>query len=118
MFETKYKGSEEEMNDIQKIYERFEGDMDKIMSSVMCATMEDEPRICRIIQEMIDAGTVESYRAFTSETKKKREARNRRARREAQMSEKMAQEMKVKQSTAGYASFLPNHIFLMLFFIQ
>ena len=37
-FEKNYKGSEEETNDVKALYQQHEGDMDKIMSSVMCAT--------------------------------------------------------------------------------
>jgi len=100
-FEKKYKGSEEEAMDIKQIYNRFKGDMNKIMNSVLCATIDDEPRIKEILQKMINSGEVKSFKAFTSETKKKQDARNRKANREAQMAEKLAEEMGIKKSLDG-----------------
>lgn len=72
------------------------------MSSVLCATIDDEPRIREIIQEMIDTEKVTSYKAFTSESKKKKEARKKKADREAKMAEKMAEELGLKTSADGY----------------
>jgi len=92
-FESKYKGSEEETDDIKQLYERHRGDMDEIMSGVLCATAEDEPRIREIIQKLIDDGTVKSFKAFAAEPKKKREARARKAGKEAAEAEQMAEEL-------------------------
>lgn len=92
-FEAKYKGSEEEAEDIRQLYEEHKGDMDKIMSSVMCATAEDEPRIREAIQKMIDEGQVKSYKAFASEPEKKKQARMRKAGKEAEEAEQMAKEL-------------------------
>lgn len=75
--------------------------MDKIMSSVLCATIEDEPRIREIIQNLIDSEEVPSYKAFTSESKKKKDARKKKADREAKMAEKMAEELGLKNSANG-----------------
>ncbi|KAK6035622.1 DnaJ domain protein [Cooperia oncophora] len=44
-FAAEYQGSEEEENDIVTAYNAWKGDMAMIMSSVMCSTFEDEPRI-------------------------------------------------------------------------
>ncbi|EFX86880.1 hypothetical protein DAPPUDRAFT_221714 [Daphnia pulex] len=95
-FENKYKGSEEETADVKQLYERYEGDMDMIMSSVMCSTADDEPRIREIIQKMVDNDEVTGYKAFTSESKKKQVARKKKADREAKMAEKMAEELGLK----------------------
>lgn len=95
-FETKYKGSEEEAEDVKQLYELHKGDMDQIMAGVMCATAEDEPRIRELIQKMIDEGEVTSFKAFVAEPKKKREARQRKAGREAAEAEKMAEELGLK----------------------
>jgi len=92
-FEAKYKGSEEEAEDVKNLYEEHQGDMDKIMSSVLCATVDDEPRIREIIQKLIDDKEVTAYKAFTSESKKKQEARKRKANKEAQEAEKMAKDL-------------------------
>lgn len=86
---------------VNVVYNKSQGDMDKIMSSVLCATTEDEPRIREIIQKMIDDDEVSSYKAFTSEPKKKRDARKKKGEREAKMAEKMAEELGLKNSLDG-----------------
>jgi len=100
-FERKYKGSDEETADIKRLYNQFKGDMDKIMSSVLCTTIDDEPRIREILQKMIDSSEVKSFKAFTGETDKKRNARNKKANREAQMADKLAEEMGINKSLNG-----------------
>lgn len=71
------------------------------MSSVLCATNDDEPRIREIIQKMIDNEEVSSYTAFTGESKKKQDARKKKANKEAKMAEKMAEELGLKNSADG-----------------
>lgn len=77
-FEKKYKNSAEELADIKAAYEDFEGDLDKIMESVLCADYADELRIRKIIQHAIDSGELPSYKAFVKESKQKMNARKRR----------------------------------------
>ncbi|XP_010159109.1 PREDICTED: dnaJ homolog subfamily C member 9, partial [Eurypyga helias] len=92
-FETTYKGSEEELADIKAAYVDFEGDMDKIMESVLCASYVDEPRIRGILQKAIDAGEVPPYKSFVRESKQKMMARKRRAEKEAKEVEKSKEEL-------------------------
>ncbi|KAM8852294.1 dnaJ homolog subfamily C member 9 [Synchiropus picturatus] len=92
-FEEKYKGSEEEKQDVLNIYTQHEGDMDAIAESVMCYTQEDEPRIRGIIQAAIDSGEVEAFPAFTQETDKKKRTRRKRADRERKEAEQMQKEL-------------------------
>ncbi|KAM6105380.1 dnaJ homolog subfamily C member 9-like [Pterocles gutturalis] len=92
-FEKKYKDSEQELADIKAAYVNFEGDMDRIMESVLCVTYTDEPRIRRIIEKAIDSGEVPSYKAFVQESKKKMNARKRRAEKEAKEAEKAKLEL-------------------------
>ncbi|NWQ80037.1 DNJC9 protein, partial [Columbina picui] len=92
-FEKSYKDSEEELADIKAAYMDFEGDMDRIMDSVLCANYTDEPRIRKIIQKAIDSGEVPSYRAFVKESKQKVIARKRRAEKEAREAEKTKEEL-------------------------
>lgn len=77
-FEKSYKDSEEELADVKAAYMDFEGDMDRIMESVLCVDYTDEPRIRKIIEKAIDAGEVPSYKAFVKESKQKMAARKRR----------------------------------------
>lgn len=79
-FEKKYKGSDEEKQDLIQLYEQHKGDMNAITESAMCCTQEDEPRICSIIQAAIDGGEVKAFSAFTRETEKKKKARRKRVR--------------------------------------
>lgn len=77
-FEKTYKDSEQELADIKAAYMDFEGDMDKIMESVLCVDYTDEPRIRKIIEKAIDCKEVPSYKAFVKESKQKVMARKRR----------------------------------------
>ncbi|XP_039624998.1 dnaJ homolog subfamily C member 9 [Polypterus senegalus] len=99
-FEKNYKGSEEEEADIKAIYIRYEGDLDHIMNSVLCTTYEDEPRIRDIIQAGIDSGELPTFKAFTNESVKKKEARKRKALKEKKEAEKMKKEMDEENSLA------------------
>uniref|UniRef100_A0A0B8RRX3 DnaJ homolog subfamily C member 9 n=1 Tax=Philothamnus irregularis TaxID=1899461 RepID=A0A0B8RRX3_9SAUR len=92
-FEKKYKHSTEELEDIKAAYEDFKGDMDKIMESVLCIDYTDEPRIKQIIQCAIDSGELPSYKSFVNESKRKINARKRRAEKEAKEAEEFGEQM-------------------------
>ncbi|XP_075931904.1 dnaJ homolog subfamily C member 9 [Anarhichas minor] len=92
-FENKYKGSEEERQDVIQLYEQHQGNMDAITASAMCCSQEDEPRLCGIIQAAIEGGEVTAFPAFTKESDKKKRARRKRANRERQEAEEMQKEM-------------------------
>ncbi|XP_037542031.1 dnaJ homolog subfamily C member 9 [Nematolebias whitei] len=92
-FEQKYKGSEEEREDVIRLYVQHEGDMDAITASALCCSQEDEPRLCCIIQDAIKSGEVEAFQAFTQESDKKKKTRRKRADRERQEAEEMQKEM-------------------------
>ncbi|KAI3363336.1 hypothetical protein L3Q82_011959 [Scortum barcoo] len=77
-FEKKYKGSDEERQDVIQLYEQHQGDMDAIMASALCCSQDDEPRLSSIIQAAIDSGDVTAFPAFTRETEKKKRARRKR----------------------------------------
>ncbi len=57
-FEAKYRHSDEESADVKKAYVEFEGDMDQILDSVLCAVPDDEARFAELIQGWIDAKEV------------------------------------------------------------
>lgn len=92
-FEKKYKGSDEERQDVIQLYVQHQGDMDAITASALCSSQEDEPRLCSLIQAAIDSGDVEAFPAFTGESDKKKRARRKRADRERQEAEEMQKEM-------------------------
>lgn len=79
-FEKTYKGSDEEQQDVIKLYVQHQGDMDAITASALCCSQEDEPRLCSIIQSAITSGEVPAFPAFTQENEKKKRARRKRVR--------------------------------------
>lgn len=85
-FMEKYIGSEEEREDVKKYYTKFEGDMDIIYEHLIAF---DEDRTREIIQEMIEAGEVEPFRAFTHEPKSKRNKRAKKSEKEAKEAKKI-----------------------------
>ncbi|XP_018616747.1 dnaJ homolog subfamily C member 9 [Scleropages formosus] len=94
-FEKKYKGTEEEKEDLCRLYLQFKGNMDLIMDSALCCTHEDEARITSIVQSAIDSGELPAFRAFTHESEKKKKNRKRKADKERKEAEEMQKEMGV-----------------------
>lgn len=95
-FAEKYKGSEEEKEDILNAFELAEGNMDYVYENVMLSdVLEDDERFREIIEEAIENREVPSFRAFTKESKKRREARVKKAQAEANEAENYAKELGV-----------------------
>lgn len=95
-FAAKYKGSDEEKDDLLAAYEEFEGDMDKIYETVMLSNvLEDDARFREIIDAAIAAKEVPSFPAYAKETKKTRQARVKAAKKEAQEADELAKELGV-----------------------
>lgn len=76
-FEKQYKDSEEEKQDLKRLYLQHEGDMDRIMESALCSSHDDEPRVRDILKQAIDAKDVPAYKVFTHESAKKKARRRR-----------------------------------------
>nr|CDS28859.1 dnaj subfamily c [Hymenolepis microstoma] len=93
----KFVGSEEEKIEIAKAYERYKGDMDKVMETVVFAEVFEEDRIRSIINELIDEKKIEPYDAFTKEPANKRARRLKRAQKEAVAFEKMSKRKKLEK---------------------
>jgi DnaJ homolog subfamily C member 9 len=101
-FAAKYKGSEEEGEDVLAAYEEGEGDLDYLYENVMLSNvLEDDERFRRIIDEGIANGDVTAYAAYKKESKKKREARKKAAKAEAEEAEEMAKELGVHDQLFG-----------------
>lgn len=99
-FEKEYRGSDEEAEDVINAYVLNEGDMDGIITCVMCSRDEDVPRFVSIIHAALESKKVDEYPAFTeiygassrdqtTEQKKKAEAA---AKKRAQATKKEAKE--------------------------
>uniref|UniRef100_A0A3B4UQF9 DnaJ homolog subfamily C member 9 n=1 Tax=Seriola dumerili TaxID=41447 RepID=A0A3B4UQF9_SERDU len=76
-FEQTYNGSDEEQQDLLRLYRDCSGDMDQILDSALCCGPDDEPRVRRILQAAIDGGDLPALRAFTHKNCRKKAARKR-----------------------------------------
>ncbi|XP_078581083.1 dnaJ homolog subfamily C member 9-like [Branchiostoma floridae x Branchiostoma japonicum] len=97
-FEQKYKGSEEELEDLKAAYLEHEGDMDGIMESVTLATMEDEPRFRGLLQGLVESDALPDFAAFSQEGRIKKQHRKRKAKKEAKEAEAMRKELGMDDS--------------------
>ncbi|XP_035787650.1 J domain-containing protein CG6693-like [Anopheles albimanus] len=82
-FMKSYVGSELERTDIKKAYLNGRGCINYMNQTVPFMSCEDEPRVAKIVQELIDAGEVPAYDAFLKEPKAKRDRRHKKYAREA-----------------------------------
>ncbi|GCB18810.1 uncharacterized protein C167.05 [Aspergillus awamori] len=97
-----YQGSEEEVNDILQAYELHRGDMDRIYESVMlCNVIDDDERFRAIIDSAIADGRAQEYKKYTEEPVKKRQARLKRALKEAKEAEQLGKEIEENKSKTG-----------------
>lgn len=78
--QKKYRGSAQEREHLGRLYIEYDGDMDRIMESALCAETEDEPRVREILQSLIDAQEIPAFRTFTHESAQKRRNRRRKVR--------------------------------------
>ncbi|KAL9013721.1 MAG: hypothetical protein Q9173_001602 [Seirophora scorigena] len=101
-FSTSYKFSAEERRDVLAAYTKHKGKMGKVYEEVMLSDpLGDEERFRTIIDEAIEREEVQAYDAFVKESKKSKDARMRKARREAGDAEKEARTNKKYQSIFG-----------------
>ena len=101
-FAKKYKGSDEERDDILAAYEEFEGDMDGVYETVMLSSvLEDDVRFREIIDAAIKAKEVSRFDAYAKETKKARQARARAAKKESREADELAKELGVYEKLRG-----------------
>lgn len=101
-FAEKYKGSDEEKDDVLVAYEQCAGDMDALFEHVILSSVvDDEDRFREIINEAIENDDVPAFKAYTKEPKLKRAARLKRARSEAAEAEDYAKELGVHDQIFG-----------------
>ncbi|KAI7777723.1 hypothetical protein LA080_003144 [Diaporthe eres] len=101
-FAAKYRGSDEEKDDVLVAYEQYKGDMDSIYETVMLSdVLADDERFRRIIDEAIESGDVKGYKAYTKETAKSKQARLKAAQGEAREAEDYAKELGVHDKLFG-----------------
>ncbi|KAL8945225.1 MAG: hypothetical protein Q9211_000235 [Gyalolechia sp. 1 TL-2023] len=101
-FSSSYKKSDEERKDVLTAYKKYEGMMGKVYEEVMLSNpLEDEIRFRDIIDGAIQAGDVEAYHAYVNETKKSKDTRMKKARREAEEARAAAKANAKYQSIFG-----------------
>lgn len=101
-FAEKYKGSDEEKDDLLISYEENKGDMNMIYETVMLSNpLEDEERFRKVIDEAIAKKDVPAFKAYTHESKKARQTRLNEARKEAGEAEEYAKELGVHDKMFG-----------------
>ncbi|KJZ78461.1 hypothetical protein HIM_01852 [Hirsutella minnesotensis 3608] len=101
-FAKKYKGSDEERDDLLVAYEECEGDMDGVYERVMLSdVVEDDSRFRRIIDKAIQQDSVPEFAAYSKENKRKRASRLKAAKAEAAEAEDYAKELGVHDKLFG-----------------
>lgn len=76
-YEQKYKNSQEEAADLKKAYINGKGCMDFILEAVPFTNCDEEPRLKKIIQKLIDDGEVPEFEQFLNESPQKAAKRRR-----------------------------------------
>lgn len=84
-FMDKYIGSKDEEDDLIKVYNRYEGDLDKICESHIGY---DEERTVADLKRLLKAGKIESFDKFVKESAERKARRKKKAEREAKQAEK------------------------------
>ena len=83
-------------------YTTNEGDLDRVFEEIMLSDpVEDEERFRGIIDEAIEKGEVQSYKAYVRESKKKRRRRVEKAKREEEEVRELARELGVEDKIFG-----------------
>lgn len=101
-FAQKYKGSDEEKDDVLVAYEEHKGNMDKLYETVMLSSvLEDDERFRAIIDQAIESGDVKAFKTYTKESAARREARVTGAKAEAVEAEDYAKELGVHDKLFG-----------------
>lgn len=105
-FAQQYKGSDEEKDDLLQYFELYEGNMDDVYEHVILSDIvEDEERFRKIIDEAVANGEVPNFRQYSTQTKRQRLAKARKARAlkeaEAKEAESYAKEMGIHGKLFG-----------------
>lgn len=93
-FIDKYVGSKEEETDLIALYNRYEGDMDKIYESHIGY---DEERTTGLLLKLIESGKIEKFEKFTDEPADKKARRTKRCIREAKRAAKAKKEQESQE---------------------
>ena len=99
-YEKKYKGSDEELQDLKNAYLHGKGSMDWILEAVPFTNTDEEDRLRERLKPLMDSGEIPVYKRFTNENPKKVAARKRKYEKEAKEAEKLAAELGLEKKLA------------------
>jgi len=71
-------GSDEELSSLKEAYLSSKGNMQHVIDSVMCASVEDEERFKKLLEPLVKSKELPSYKKFFKEpaaSKKKRHSK-------------------------------------------
>uniref|UniRef100_A0A914QCH6 J domain-containing protein n=2 Tax=Panagrolaimus TaxID=55784 RepID=A0A914QCH6_9BILA len=85
-FFKKYRGSEEETADLIKYYNKFKGNMNKILECVIGG--DDEERVRYLLNDLLATGKIEAFDKFVKEPEAERIKRQKKREKEAKAAEK------------------------------
>lgn len=91
-FLSNYIGSDEEKEDLKKLFQTHKGNMNKIYETHF--GFDDEDRIRSVIDGLIEAGEVEAFKAYTHEPAANRKKRAQKYAKEAKEAEKIKKSKK------------------------
>lgn len=97
-FAEKYIGSDEEVEDLKRLYHRFHGDLDVIYEYHF---YYDEDRVCEILKKLIKEKQLPPQSNFVNEPKSKKEKRLKRIEKERKMAAK--QESKLNDDNGSFS---------------
>lgn len=95
-YQREYVGSELERNDIKKAYLSGRGCINSMFNDVPFIQVKDEPRLQKIVRELIDAGEVPEYKIFTQEPAQKRNRRHKKYERESKEAAEIKKKLQAK----------------------
>ncbi|VDO45127.1 unnamed protein product [Onchocerca flexuosa] len=100
--------SGEERDAVKEAYIKYKGDMGKILNDVIGVTYEDEERLRKMINDMIESGELKATRNFVSEPEKRKARRRKAAEREAEEAEKMLKEIQKNEGAKDLVALIQN----------
>ncbi|RMZ91765.1 hypothetical protein DV736_g1025, partial [Chaetothyriales sp. CBS 134916] len=101
---SEYQGSDDERQDVLRIYEEHEGNMDALYEEIMCSNvLDDDVRFRQIIDQAIADGAAQAHKAYVKETKASQRRRKRQAEQEADEALALAEELGVRDRLFGAA---------------
>ena len=63
-FADRYKGSEDEQEDLIEFYEEHDGDVTNILQHIICSSNDDVPRYLKFFDEQIKAGSLSETKSY------------------------------------------------------